>query len=151
MAIHLNWTIAKCHGIKTCYMGKNSQDDFISHRPFVSFDKEPTDWLSADPELCFKERLEFPAESVPIYATYQLLWWAARLEYQHKNHEYRLFYEKIQIYLPLTPMFCKTRHILQFRINKDSNFEGYLNLRLFSSAHNLKWPCLCWQSPSISL
>ena len=47
-------------------MGKNSQDDFISHRPFVSFNKEPTDWLSPDPELCFKEWLEFPPELVPI-------------------------------------------------------------------------------------
>ena len=47
-------------------MGKNFHDDFISHRPFVSFDKKPADWLSADPELCFKKCLEFSAESVPM-------------------------------------------------------------------------------------
>ena len=47
-------------------MGKNSHDDFISHRPFFSFDKKPAHWLSADPELCFKKWLEFSAESVPM-------------------------------------------------------------------------------------
>lgn len=47
-------------------MGKNSQDDSISCRLFVLFDKDPTDWSSADLELRFQEWLEFSAESVPM-------------------------------------------------------------------------------------